>query len=66
MNRGVKEDTLRMLCENVQWKAPLVAEPSRDLTSLNVSLDGDSGGVPAAGNACDEWHCPCGGSASCA
>jgi hypothetical protein len=47
-------------------KAPLVAEPSRDLTSLDVSLDGDSGGVPASGNACAEWHCPYGGSASCA
>ncbi len=47
-------------------KAPLVAEPSQDLTSLDVSLDGDSGGVPAAGNAYAEWHCPYGGSASCA
>jgi hypothetical protein len=57
------------LLYNIEEKAPLVAEPSRDLTSLDVSVDGassgDSGGLHAVCNGGDE--CPtCADSASCA
>jgi hypothetical protein len=66
VDRGAKGDTVRKLCDTVyKEKAPLTAGPSQFLTSLEAS-GGDSGGEAVSGNACDEWHCPCDGSASCA
>jgi hypothetical protein len=53
---------------NIEKKAPLVAEPSRDLTSLDVSgggADDDSGGSHAVGNGGDECR-TCADSVSCA
>jgi hypothetical protein len=43
-------------------KAPLVAEPSHNLTE--EANGGSSDGGCAVGNACAAWRCPCGGSAS--